>query len=52
MVSRQYCLISIFSGRSVMMAGSVLSLRSTYGRVTARSRSAASAWPCRSTGIA
>jgi len=51
-VSRQYCLISIFSGRSLMIAGSVFSRRSTYGRVMTRSRSAGSVWPCRSTGMA
>jgi len=51
-VSWQYCLISILSGRSSMIDGSVLSLRSTYGRVTVRSRCAGSVSPWRSTGIA
>ncbi len=51
MVSWQYCLISIFSGRSSMIVGSVLSRRSKYGRVIARSRCAGSVWPYRSTGI-
>jgi hypothetical protein len=44
--------ISSFSGRSEMIDESVLSRRNTNGPVIRRSRSAASASPCRSIGSA